>query len=229
MSVDHQIFGQLLGKEFEMPLDFNTKKKTRSKPRPMLRMLALAFVSTFVPDMSLAQADSPVTLQFEDGRGSLTGRLTAYRNDKWFMDTSVGQLVLDDIGITCVGEACPPGTGLDFQPGPVVLTSKDGSESIDGELIGIVEDQYVLSTAVGEQRIDVALVDCDGAACGGTASSAVAAADPENTDVELTNGSITLVGELLDVVDRSFILKERTMGDIRVSMAEFSCSGAACP
>ena len=48
---------------------------------------------------------------------------------------------------------------------PVVLTSRDGYTTFEGDLIGIDNDFYILNTSVGEVKIPQAGVTCTGAGC----------------------------------------------------------------
>lgn len=48
---------------------------------------------------------------------------------------------------------------------PVVLVSNDGYTRIEGDLLKLDKDFYVVATSVGQIRIPVADVRCEGAGC----------------------------------------------------------------
>ncbi|MEO9874028.1 MAG: hypothetical protein ABJM26_19015 [Anderseniella sp.] len=49
--------------------------------------------------------------------------------------------------------------------GPVVLVSNDGYTRIEGDLLKLDDDMYVVATSVGQIKIPVADVRCEGAGC----------------------------------------------------------------
>ncbi|WP_108882680.1 hypothetical protein [Anderseniella sp. Alg231-50] len=61
---------------------------------------------------------------------------------------------------------------------PVVLVSNDGYTRIEGDLLKLDNEFYVVATSVGQIRIPVADVRCEGAGCPDT-SPATAAAPPQ--------------------------------------------------
>lgn len=204
----------------------------RMQPSGRVSLLASALLAAVLPQATMAQDGGEVTLRFASGQDSLSGTLQDFKDDKFMIETNLGLLAIPNTGVVCIGAACPEGTGLEIENARVTLVSKDGSVTIEGDFLEIADGKYVLATAVGEQRVDIAMVDCTGEGCvGGTETAA--AEDQGNGlasgEVELFNGAITLIGELIDVQDGSFVLNERSMGEIRVSTADFECTGRPCP
>ncbi len=64
---------------------------------------------------------------------------------------------------------------------PVVLVSNDGYTRIEGDLIKLEDDMYVVATSVGQIKIPVADVRCEGAGC--PDQSPAPAAQPKTTEL----------------------------------------------
>lgn len=64
---------------------------------------------------------------------------------------------------------------------PVVLVSNDGYTRIEGNLLKLDKDFYVVDTSVGQIRIPVADVRCEGAGCPDL--SPAPAAQPQTTEL----------------------------------------------
>ena len=64
---------------------------------------------------------------------------------------------------------------------PVVLVSNDGYTRIEGDLLKLDNDFYVVATSVGQIRIPVADVRCEGAGC--PAPEPATAAAPPQTEL----------------------------------------------
>jgi len=174
-----------------------------------------------LPGIGLAQE---VTLRFADGQDSISGTLTDFKDERFFIIASIGLVVIPTDGVFCVGDACPEQTRLQIESADVVLTSKDGDVFITGDLIEIDNDEYVIATALGEQRIAVGLVDCKGAGC-----IAVSANADVDKIVELSAGGITFRGTLVAFENDTFVLDHAVMGEVRVSASKFECQGPGCP
>ena len=67
-------------------------------------------------------------------------------------------LVLCALGSVCLGSA--PASA-----DPVVLTSKDGFTSFEGDLLRVDNEFYVLNTSVGQVKIPQSSVTCQGPGC----------------------------------------------------------------
>lgn len=193
-----------------------------------VRALAAGYMvaAALLPMQATAQDANTVTLRFASDQQSMTGALIEFQDDKFLIDSKIGRLVIPAAGVSCVGDACPEETRLVLENSRVTLTSIDGTVTLDGDLIEVDGDEYVLATAVGEQRIKTALVVCKGEGCVDVAVEPVA---EDTGDVTLTNGEITLTGELIGTDDGFYILKEVLMGEVRVSTEQFTCTGSSCP
>lgn len=189
-----------------------------------IRLILALSLSFALSSVGNAQTADDVTLRFANGQDSISGTLTDFKDGKFFMQASIGLVVIPTDGVFCVGDACPEETRLQVADAQIVLTSKTGNVTMTGDLIEIENDEYVLATAFGVQRIAAGLVNCEGAAC-----VSVPANLPVDNTVELTNGGITLKGILMGFQDDSYILKDEVMGEIRVKATQFQCSGAGCP
>lgn len=105
------------------------------------------------------------------------------------------------------------------------LQSKDGSFVLQGEILDITDENYVIQTEMGEMIVRREFVNCDGDFC---------PIDPANADAEKmvqlvsADGKVTLDGELLNVDDASYYIRT-DRGDLTVARAFMSCEGAACP
>jgi small nuclear ribonucleoprotein (snRNP)-like protein len=191
-----------------------------------IRRVGAQFAGAALLSAALAPsaAAQDVTLRFASGQDSMSGALTDFKDGRFFLDSPIGLVVIPTDGVICIGDACPDGTRLQLENARVVLTAKDGTASITGDLIEVDGNDYVVATSIGEQRVGTSLVFCEGEGC---------VELPELTDaervVELTNGGITLKGLLIGFENNSFILDDEIMGEIRVSAAEFACSGVGCP
>lgn len=184
----------------------------------------LASVLSTLPVIAFAQSANDITLRFANGQDSISGTLTDFKDNKFFIEASIGLVVIPTDGVFCVGDACPEGTVLEVENAQVILTSKESNVRISGDLIEIANNEYVLATEFGVQRIAMDLVNCEGADC------LVALVDqPVDKTVELSSGGVTLRGTLLGFRDDSYILNDEVMGEIRVSALKFVCSGPGCP
>lgn len=181
-------------------------------------------VSLALPTLAVAQDEGTVSLRFANGQDSISGALVDFKDNRFFLESSVGLVAIPTDGVICVGEACPEGTKLEIDNAAVVLTSKDGTVTISGDLIEIDNNEYVLATVVGEQRIAADLVNCAGQGC-----LPVGSAVGTDKTVELTAGETTLKGQLIRFENNSFVLDHAEMGVVRVSASKFGCAGPGCP
>ena len=78
----------------------------------------------------------------------------------------------------------------------VTITSSDGEMSITGELLGVEDGEFVMSTTIGVFRLAVAEVSCDGAAC--------PAPEAEDDGRFVLAGSRALADTLMPAVLRSY-------------------------
>ncbi len=171
-----------------------------------------------------AASAQEVTLRFANGQDSLSGTLRDFRDGKFFIDGSIGLVAIPTDGVLCVGEACPEGTRLEIDNANVVLTSKDGTTFIAGDLIEVENDEYVIATVFGEQRIATNLVDCKGQGC-----LPVAAIPSRDRAVVLTAGDVMLEGKLIRFANGTYVLDHPVLGAMTLSANRFACSGPGCP
>ena len=64
---------------------------------------------------------------------------------------------------------------------PVVLVSKDGYTRLSGDMVKLDGEFYIVKTSVGQVRIPVAEVDCEGVSCPDLAPKPVEQAKTELT------------------------------------------------
>ena len=171
-----------------------------------------------------AQNEGDITLRFASGQDSMSGQLIKFEDNRFTLDSTIGVVVIPAEGVTCIGATCPEGTELVIEAAKVELTSKDNTVTIKGDLIEIDGTDYVIATSVGEQRVPIDLVNCEGEGC-----ITHEAADITPGDVVLKSDSITLTGTLTGYENGSFVLMEPKMGEIRVSAKMFTCEGESCP
>lgn len=201
-----------------------TNALRRALRRVRLHVLISTLLPVVMPSMGLAQDTNVVTLRFANDQESISGNLTDFRDGKFFIESSIGLLAIPVDGVSCVGAACPEGTSLRIANAQVVLTAKNGSVTLAGDLIEIRDNEYVIATLVGEQRIAVDLVDCAGEGCPPASENPVS-----DGIVELTNGDVTLRGRLVGFEGDSYLLDVDLMGVIRFNASQFECLGASCP
>ncbi len=65
----------------------------------------------------------------------------------------------------------------------VVLISNDGYTRIEGDLLKMDNGMYVVATSVGQIKIPVADVRCEGAGCPDLSPAAAPAAQPQTTEL----------------------------------------------
>lgn len=186
--------------------------------------IAAAILTLTSPVSSLAQSANEVTLSFADGQDSLSGTLLEFRDDKYFLETSIGLVAIPSNGASCEGTNCPNTVTTEPEDTQILLEAKNGSFSFAGELLEIDGDAYVLKTSVGVQRIPDSLVNCQGTQCLAPQSDL-----PMSRVVELSNGKITLKGELLAFENQIYTVDDKRMGKVQVGASAFKCIGDSCP
>jgi hypothetical protein len=169
--------------------------------------------------VGMAQNANQVTLKFDDGTG-ISGELLEFANDTFRIQAHVGLIVVPADGVFCIGAACPEGTLLEVESAAVTLISLDGTQQLSGDVIEVVNGEYVLATDFGEVRIGTELVKCEGVGCVDSQIS---------KEVVLSDGSVTLEGTLLELENGAYIIDVEALGQIRVDANQFECSGEACP
>ena len=102
-----------------------------------------------------------------------------------------------------------------------VLTSKDGSLSIEGELIGVDAENFYINNGFGELTLSREMVDCSGEGC------------PEELEgdqvvLQSYDGTIRLEGTLQDATETDYVL-QTAQGVLTVRRELVSCEGPSCP
>ncbi len=197
-------------------------RKARKCAAVATTMIAATLVIN-IASMGFAQSADTVTLRFA-GNKSVTGELVEFSDNKFQLISSVGTITVPNEGVDCVGARCPEGTRLETSGDQLVLTSKDGSVTLTGDLIEIAENQYVLATDVGEVRVDINLVNCEGTSC------ITIVSEPEfGGPVVLTDGTTPISGNLVENLVDAYVVEVPNLGLLRISKDSYTCSGEGCP
>ena len=106
------------------------------------------------------------------------------------------------------------------------LRATGGQFELVGELLDVTEEAYTISTELGELIVRREFVTCEGDGCPGTE----VVEEEVNKTVRLSSadGSIELVGELMDITPTSYVV-DTAMGTLTVRSEFVSCEGPACP
>lgn len=185
-------------------------------------LLSTALCCGFVA-AGFAQSENTITLKY-DGGENITGEFVELSNGLVKINSGIGLIAVPIEGLSCIGAACPEGTRLELTGPTLTLTAVDGNLKLTGQLLEIVDGEYVLATNIGEVRIGADLVTCEGDGC-----------LPE-TETFAFGGEVTLVGDagtlngtLAGMEDGAFVLDSPDLGLIRVSSEMFRCEGEGCP
>ena len=108
-----------------------------------------------------------------------------------------------------------------------ILRATGGQFELKGELLSISDEAYTIQTDLGELIVRREFVTCEGDGCPG---SETAEAEPEDNEIRLSSpdGSIELVGELVEVTETEYVV-DTVMGRLTVRSEFVTCEGAACP
>ncbi|MEL7179573.1 MAG: hypothetical protein AAFN63_07045 [Pseudomonadota bacterium] len=172
---------------------------------------------------AMAQDGSTVTLKYDAGEG-LTGELVEVNDQVVVLRGSIGLVTVPVEGVTCIGQACPDSMRFVSSAPMLTFTTLDGSVAVQGQLVEISNDQYVIATNLGELRFNV-----DGAICTGEGCPVTLAETQFGGDVVLTNGTTAIEGQLVGFEGTSYIVEVANVGPIRVDSNVFDCSGDGCP
>ena len=184
-------------------------------------IVAAALFSLTAP--VIAQDGGTVTLKYDEGEG-LTGELVEVNDQVLVLRGSVGLVTVPVEGVTCIGQACPDSMRFVSTAPMLTFTALDGSVAVQGQLVEISNDQYVIATNLGELRLDV-----DGAICTGDGCPVTLAETQSGGDVVLTNGATAIEGQLVGIEGASYVVEVANVGPIRVNSNVFDCSGDGCP
>ncbi len=139
------------------------------------------FVSTGVvaQQVTLTTADKDVTIQ---------GDLVSFDSGVYVVNTIIGEISISGDDVVCAGPGCPGAAGVgqaSDQPvdRSVVLTNDDGGVRLEGELVEVTDDAYVVETIIGRFDIFIEGTLCEGPGCPDTPAvpveTEVVAVEPE--------------------------------------------------
>ena len=172
---------------------------------------------------TFAQVSSTVTLKYDAGEG-LTGELVEVNDQVVVLRNSIGLVTVPVEGVTCVGQACPDFMRFVSSAPMLTFSTRDGSVAVQGQLVEISNNQYVIATKLGELRFNVDDAICTGEGC------PLNLTEPQfGGDVVLANGGTAIEGQLLGMEGTSYIIEVVDIGPIRVDATLFDCSGDGCP
>lgn len=131
-----------------------------------LTIFLSAILCAWLPSMVSAQTAKTVQLQLVDNSLSLSGELLEAANGQYRVRTPSGVFEAGINDVTCTGGACPA-VEPDFEGGAQVnLVSADGNVKITGNIVTVLNGQYVIGHPIaGIIRVDADTVDCSGPGC----------------------------------------------------------------
>lgn len=201
----------------------NFLRTTFSTKYLMQQSAFLATLFTICSFPVFAQSANTVTIRFGDGDG-ITGEVVEVTDLDIQLKTTIGSVTIPLAGTTCTGAACPNTIRQNIKDLPVVvLSARDGSAQLIGNLLEIIDDQYVLATEAGELRLNVSDVNCAGEAC-----LDEQVAFEFGGPVVLVSGAAAIEGTLKGLDEESYFLEVDVLGTLRVSR-DFVCNGDGCP
>ncbi len=130
-----------------------------------------AIAGTLLLTMSFpafAQSQPVVTLESPTGNVSITGELISVDAENYTIKGTLGLMIVPRSAVQCSGDGCPKNETTPpvvATTREVVLSSIDDETRISGELIDVEEKHYVIRNALGEFRVAIENVTCEGPAC----------------------------------------------------------------
>ena len=117
-----------------------------------------------------AWAQNTVTLQSQDDAVNLTGELVSFEDNVYVIRTNLGALRISGDRVSCSGEGCPQEPVVEvadpgFEPGQVILRSANGLTELEGKLVSIENEAYIIETGFGRLQIPLVEASCEGDAC----------------------------------------------------------------
>lgn len=112
-------------------------------------------------------AYAQTVLTGHDGSMELEGQLLSFDDENYTIQTEFGELIVRREFVKCSGEGCP---GAETNPAEelVTINSLDGNVSLEGKLVDVTAQDFVIETASGTLTIQREFVRCEGAACPST-------------------------------------------------------------
>lgn len=188
--------------------------------RQLWKCILLVSTCVAFTGAATAQSQDTVTLKYANG-DRISGEFIGLTEGAIRLNTLMGVVIVPLAEVSCEGAACP---SQDSPYSPIVLTALDGSFTVIGDLIEIVDNQYVVATELSELRVDIDIAQCSGIGCVTEAKQLTFGGD-----VSLTDGNLLIEGKLVDIEGAAYIVDVETMGTIRVNSDVFQCSGPGCP
>lgn len=189
-------------------------------------LTALSLIAVLGPFSNMAvaqQSENTITLLYE-GEDGITGELLEFNGSVFKIASSVGRLTIPAQDLSCIGDACPDAFRLTPTLPSVKLSAADGSMNVEGNLIDVTDTDYILATPLGEFRVAIEGVTCEGDGC-----PAVAGQLPAVGKVVLSSGDIIVEGTLVGLDSTDFVLNSEVLGTLRLKRDEFECKGEVCP
>ncbi len=109
----------------------------------------------------------------------------------------------------------------------ITLKSFDGTFEVDGEFLGLDDENYSIRTNVGELLVRREFVQCIGDECPKEKSDTVVAQSNE-INLKSFDGTTDLVGELLEFDGTNYVIVTQ-VGTLTVRSEFVQCIGDACP
>ena len=129
----------------------------------MLAISGAIFIFGTIP--AIAQSQDQVILRSE-GEFEIVGTEIALEDGIYQIKTALGELLIAADEVECIGTRCAGLAAEKSAVRPMVtLQSKMGDMELNGRLIALEEDAYVLETALGELRLPTEIMTCVGAGC----------------------------------------------------------------
>lgn len=128
--------------------------------------------------------------------------------------------LVSHIALTIVLLSAPPALA------ETILTGKDGSFNVRGELLSFDDGVYLIKTDLGELNVRSEFVECSGKGCAGVETPDVTTTD--EVLVRSDDGQINIKGKLVEFTDTEFTI-DTASGQLKVRREFASCEGAACP
>ncbi|MCF2903983.1 phosphate ABC transporter substrate-binding/OmpA family protein [Octadecabacter sp. CECT 8868] len=137
-------------------------------PGPVIRPSFLSGTAALALAVSSPAFAQDVLLESPDGSMSISGALVGLDDEFYTVEGQLGVIRVPRSAVDCSGDACPV---VVEEPAPVVATreivlhSVDDETRISGELVDVDDTHYVIRNPLGEFRIKLDGVICEGAAC----------------------------------------------------------------
>lgn len=167
--------------------------QARSTAKARLRAGVAGAVMLALAPVTVAHAQQVVTLQSENDSVSISGELLEFDAETYTIKGTLGVITVPRDGVICSGDGCPSLEAEVVSPSlEVVLSSIADETRITGELVTVEPEHYVIRTALGDFRIAIANVECQGQAC-----PAIAAPKPGITMLTADSEYTSMLADLL--------------------------------